>query len=375
MLGISFMVPYLFWIGAPLVLLAGLALAWYSTKLTESTRSYFGELALLGPLSPKTVKQTRSLWAQWIAFFVILVTAAAGPSGNDTPSLARAGALQVMMVYDVSNSCGAEDYRAYVPPAPGQEVPGSMYAWGTRCDMARLITERDLLPMLKDNEVGLVTVAGVGYNMWDLTRDHGGALKYELQNFLKPGAAPGGGADYTSGLRTALKGFDSMGKDDSKERFIVLFADGGFTGDPAELDKVLAELNKRKIHLLIVGLGGLTPISVPTYDSTTKQRNGAYEGTTAYEKAILEHMRDVVQGSVLIHAAPGSGSVKYNFPAKAGGLYAVPKQSNLYPWLLLVDMLLLVSITFGGGGLPRRDLVVPLFKEPYDWVKGKISRS
>lgn len=375
MFGISFMVPYLFWIGAPLVLLAGLALAWYSTKLTESTRSYFGELALLGPLSPKTVKQTRSLWAQWIALFVILITAAAGPSGTSTPTLAKAGALQVMMVYDVSLSCGAEDYRAFIPAPPGKQIPGAMYEWGTRCDMAKLITERDLLPMLKDNEVGLVTVAGAGYNMWDLTRDHEGALKYMLRNFVKAGAAPGGGADYTSGLQTALKGFDAMGKDASKERFIVLFADGGFTGDKAELDKVLAELNKRNIHLLIVGLGGMTPITVPTFDSSTKQRNGAYDGTTAYEPEILQHMRDVVTGSTLIYAAPGSGPVAYNFPAKAGGLYAVPQQSNLYFWLLIADMLLLASITFGGGGLPRRDMVVPLFKEPYDWVKGKISRS
>lgn len=370
---IQFMDPYLFWIGAPCVLLAGLALAWYSTKLTVSARAFFGDLALLGPLSPKTVTQTRSLWAQWILFFMLLLAAAAGPNASSTPTLARAGALQVVMVVDVSNSCGAEDYRPYMPVPAGSTAPGLMYQFGTRCDMAKLIAERDLLPQLKDNEVGIITVAGAGYNMWDLTRDHEGALKYMLGNYVKPGAAPGGGADYTSGLQSALKAFKIAGGT-NKERFIVLFADGGFTGDRAELDKVLAELNKENIKLLIIGLGGHTPVTVPTFDSTTKQRNGAYEGTTAYEPEILKHMESTVKGATLYHAAPGAGPVAYNFPEKAGGAYAVPRQSNLYYWFLIADLLLLASITLGGGGVPNRKLAWALVSEPYVWLRDKVSR-
>ncbi|MBX9685666.1 MAG: VWA domain-containing protein, partial [Candidatus Obscuribacterales bacterium] len=202
---------------------------------------------------------------------------------------------------------------------------------------------------------GLITVMGLGYNMWDPTRDHEGALKYLLDNFVKVGAAPGGGADLASGLKAALDGFKLAGGTD-KERFIVLFTDGGFTGDNAALDKVLAELKQERVHLLIVGLGGAAAVTVPKYDPTSRQRNGAYEGTTQYEPAILQHMLSLSEGATLIAAPPGSEKVSYNFPQKAGGLYATPKQSNLYVYCLALAMLILLNITFGGGSLPKRKL-------------------
>ena len=45
---------------------------------------------------------------------------------------------------------------------------------------------------------------------------------------------------------------------------------------------------------------------------------------------------------------------------QAGGLYARPAQSSLRPWLLMIDILLFLSITTGGGGLPRPKLLNPL---------------
>lgn len=367
---IQFMDPYLFWIGVPIVLVSGLALSWYSTKAIEGARKFYGDLALLDLFTPRSQKQTRSIWAQWILFFMVLVAAAAGPNASDTPSMVRAGAVQVMFLIDVSPSGGAEDYRPYIEAPPGKSVPTQMYQWGTRIDMAKQLIRRDFLPQLKDNEVGLITVQGSGYNMWDLTRDHNGAFSYMLENFVQVGAAPGGGADFASGIQAALDEFKLIGGKD-KERFIVLFSDGGFTGDKAELDKVLQELNKQNVRLLVVGLGGHTPVAVPKYDSSSKQRNGAYEGTTKYEPALLEHMAKSVKGGTLLAAPPGTEHVKYDFPAKAGGLYAVPKKSNLYFWFLIFDLLLLANITFGAGGLPKWKLVLALCLEPFTWLKNR----
>jgi hypothetical protein len=373
MFAIQFMDPYLFWIGVPLVLLAGIALAWYSTKSIEGARKFYGDLALLDLFTPRSAKQTRSLWAQWILFFAILIAAAAGPNATDTPELAQAGALQVQVVIDVSPSMGAEDYRPFIKPALGQTVPTAMYQWGTRIDMAKQIIKNDLLPQLKDNEVGLVTVEGSGYNMWDLTRDHK-ALSYMLDNFVQVGAAPGGGADYVSGIQTALDGFKLSGET-GKERFIVLISDGGFTGDPAAMDKLLQELKKQNVHLLIIGFGGNTPITVPKYDSSTKQRNGAYEGTTAYEPEFLRKMVAAVPGATLLTVPPGTEHISsYNFPEHAGGLYAKPKKSNLYFWFLCFDMLLLLSITFGGGELPSLKTARAICLEPVSWVQGIYRR-
>lgn len=371
MFSIQFMDPYLFWVGVPLVLGLGIALAWYSTKLIEGARRFYGDLALLDLFSPANSTQTRSIWAQWIAVFLLILTAAAGPNMNDTPTLAEAGSLQVQIVVDVSPSAGAEDYRRFLPVPPGHPGANPMYQFGTRLDMMKRIVEQDILPQLKHNEVGLITVQGSGYNMWDLTRDQE-ALKYMLRKFVKVGAAPGGGADFSVGLAEALAGFKNIeGK--GKERFIVLFTDGGFTGDREALDKVLAEIEKEKIHLLIIGLGGSQEITVPKYNSSTRQRDGAYEGTTKWEPEIAEYMLSKLSRATLLTAPPGTERVVYDFPAKAGGVYATPKQANLYPWLLAAALLLVLNITFGGGGLPRWKLAGSIILAPVTWVREKLA--
>jgi hypothetical protein len=210
---------------------------------------------------------------------------------------------------------------------------------------------------------------GSGYNMWDLTRDlsKSGAFNHVLEKFVQIGAAPGGGSDYTSGIQAALDEFDlitgvenNLGDTAEKVRFIVLFSDGGFTGNEADLNKVLDEVAKRKVRLLMVAVGGDTPITVPKYDGTTGRRNGQYyAGTTKLESAIFEKMKKRVPGSEVIFAPPGTETINYSFPQQAGGLYARATQSNLRPWLLLVDVLLLLLITAGGGAMPRWRLIDP----------------
>jgi len=115
---ISFMDPLLFWIGAPTVLLLGCAMAWYNTKGVEQARKFYGTEALLDLFSPRNFVQMRALWAQWILFFLVIVAAAAGPNASSTPTLARAGALQVEAIYDVSNSMNAEDYEHTISRLP-----------------------------------------------------------------------------------------------------------------------------------------------------------------------------------------------------------------------------------------------------------------
>ncbi len=101
-------------------------------------------------------------------------------------------------------------------------------------------------------------------------------------------------------------------------------------------------------------------ITVPKYDDTTKRRSGQYfDGTTKLEPKILETMRDAVPGAQLILAPPGKDRIDYSFPQAAGDLHAHAAQSNLRPWLLMSDVLLLIIITIGGGGMPRWKLVIP----------------
>ncbi|MBX9689613.1 MAG: hypothetical protein K2X27_23080, partial [Candidatus Obscuribacterales bacterium] len=139
MFAIQFMDPYLFWIGSAAVLLVCFGFAVYSTKAVEGARKFFGELILLDQFSPSGLRELRSLWIQWTCFFLLLIAALAGPNATDTPTQARAGALQVQLVFDVSPSMGAEDYRSTLPQTNESKQAGAMYQWGTRLDAARFI--------------------------------------------------------------------------------------------------------------------------------------------------------------------------------------------------------------------------------------------
>ncbi len=368
MLNLRFMDPSVLWVWVPMTIVLGGAFAWYNLRALDSARELWGDHIFLKQFSPQNSAQSKRLWAMWVGFVLILVVALAGPQLSTTPDMVPAGSVEVEFVYDVSPSMAAEDYRAFLPAPDGLSIPDKAFQWGTRIDAAKYYTGQ-LLVQLKNNMAGLTTLMGDGFNMWDMTTDLSpkGAFNVMRQKFVQVLAAPGGGSDYTNGLKSALAEFDLMdevhrrlGQPTDKVRFIVLFTDGGFTGDPAELKKMLAEVKKRKVRLLIVGLGGSAPITVPKYDDTTKRRNGQYfEGTTKLDTAVLKMMKDAVPDAELILAPPGTERINYSFPQKAGDLHARPAQSNLRPWLLMSDILLLIVITIGGGGMPRWKLVIP----------------
>lgn len=368
MLNIKFMDPSVLWVWVPIVLILGGALAWYNLRALNGARELWGDHIFLKQFSPTNSAQSKRLWAMWVGFVLILVVALAGPQLSTTPDMVPAGSVEVEFVYDVSPSMAAEDYRAFLPAPDGGSIPDKAFQWGTRLDAAKYFTTQ-LLPQLKDNQAGLTTLMGSGFNMWDITSDLSakGAFNVMRQKFVQVFAAPGGGSDYTAGIKAALDEFDLMtevhkrlGQPTDKVRFIVLFTDGGFTGDQEELKKMLAEVKKRQVQLLIVALGGNNPITVPKYDDTTKRRNGQFfEGTTRLDTTVLKMMKDAVPGAELIVAPPGTTNIDYSFPQKAGDLHARPAQSNLRPWLLMSSVFLLIVITIGGGGMPRWKLVIP----------------
>jgi hypothetical protein len=299
-----------------------------------------------------------------------------------------AGSVQAEFIFDVSNSMGAQDYRPYLPLPEGMTKPDPSFQWGTRVDAAKYYMTQDLMPQLQNNEAGLITAKSVGYQMWDITRDlsTGGAFNHMLRKAVQVGAAQGKGCDYAAALEAALDEFDLVGKmqkelGDTAEkiRFIVFFTDGYHKGDPAQLDKVLDKLKEKNIHLLMVGMGGGEGMYVSKYDAKSHQANGQFfPGTTALNQSVLTHIQDYMPQSDLIFAPPGAAHIKYSFPQKSGGKYATAGQSNLRPWLLLVNVLLFASITLGGGGLPRWKHSLPNFRAAkiqgaIDFLRSRIS--
>jgi hypothetical protein len=376
-------------------------LAAYNLRVVDSKRDFWADRLVLGEFSPQSCYQSRSLWLQWIAIVALLTTASFSPNVTTMPQMVEAGSVEWQNVFDVSNSQAAQDTRPYYAAVSGEKDPGKVYQWGTRMDMNKALFKRDLLPQLKDNKAGVITVEGTGYNMWDVTSDigPGGALLHMLDQFVQPGSAPGGGCDYTSGIKAALDDFDlissiekKQGDTGDKVRFIALYTDGGFSGDEQALMKMLDELVKRQVRLLIVDDAGSVPYTVGKYDVHTHKANGeSFDGTTASTPGLLLKMVNRMQGlgTIIIAQQPGvygmSGpekatadvleaqghllytpysnmQLKYNIPQKAGGLYSRPAHSNLKPILLTIVMLLFFSVTTGGGGFPRLRYILPTLR-------------
>jgi hypothetical protein len=362
-------------------------IAAYNIYLVVAAREIWGDRISVNDFSPVSISRTVSLWAQWAACVGALVVALCGPNVSTSPKTVEAGAVEWVNVFDVSPSEAAEDTRPYYAALTGLKDPGAAFQWGTRLDTNKAFFKRDLLPQLENNKAGIITVEGAGYNMWDITSDLavGGAFQQMLNQFVQIGAAPGGGCDYTSGLQSALDEFELIasmeqkaanaggnkvdkdarqnkaGYGDNKVRFIALWTDGGFTGDEKELFKVLDLMVERKVRLLIVNTAGNAEVTVPKYDLRTHRRNGeSYKGTTKADNKLLQRMADHMKGlGTLIVAPPGTEHISYSIPQQAGGRYSRPTEGNLKPYLLALAGLLFLSITAGGGGLPRLRFFLP----------------
>ena len=103
---------------------------------------------------------------------------------------------------------------------------------------------------LEHNKIGIVNYTGQGFVQAPLT-DGYEALSWMMDKRMGINQAPGGGSDYAEGLKTALEMFKTQPQD-SLQKVILLFTDGGFTGDPEELTKVLAAIREQGIRM---GLG------------------------------------------------------------------------------------------------------------------------
>ncbi|MDR3616622.1 MAG: hypothetical protein P4L53_23885 [Candidatus Obscuribacterales bacterium] len=395
------------------VALTGGLLALWNVSRHRSLLEFWSERIERGPVAPQNWRQFRNLWVFAVAILIIMVVALGGPSVTGAPQTVPKGAVQVLGDFDVSNSMAALVYRPFYAQMSGQSDPGPSFQWGTNLDAAKALFKNDLLPQLAENEVGLIAAGGVGYNTWDITRElsEDGALMHMLNEHLKVGAAPFGGSDYANALQMSLDEFALVSKKEREEgdrseksRFIVFFGDGGNTSKEEDLDKVLAEINRQHIHLLLVQIGGPTPVSVPKYDPKTHHANDLFfmkvdspnevamtmstpvtltdgqpakpgypidRSQVASGQKVFLHMLQKVDNADLIYAPPGTMHIHYSFPEKLGGLVAVSNESNVRPWLLLVAFGVFIITALGGGGLPRWHLFMPEIRDCFKFAFAK----
>jgi Ca-activated chloride channel family protein len=232
-----------------LVLLPGLILLYHlGQRRRASFLRHFGDPALLY----QTPARFPALHQKWVVIpllllpFLSLSLALTDPRLRTGPLQLRAGALDVVMVLDISKSMAAEDYST-----------------GSRLAQAREMA-RGLLQQLQGNRVGLVTFAGTSFRQADLTGDLT-ALDFILTNWVEVDTISVGGSDIAAALEMGLTLFPEQ---PDREQIMLLFSDGG--DNDSSLHTVLNRAVQRGIRIVTLGLGHLEPSRIPLYDPQQK---------------------------------------------------------------------------------------------------------
>ncbi len=352
---LSFLRPFLLLALAAVVpITAGaLYLAYHARR---NARKAYGEERLVNRYSNTPSRRTElSVGLAWVVAMAMLVIAAAGPMLPQAPDTVPSGSLRVVVVSDVSKSMAAEDYRSVMPAksgVPAAEVPGP---YGTRLEAVKRVIEDQIMPAIIGNQLGIATYCGNGFDQADLTDDFA-SLRWVIDNWMKVGNAPGGGSDYAEGLSMALQIFDSA-KESNVQKVIVIFSDGGFTGDEASLTKVLEEIKARGIRVVIVGVGSDTPIPIPVYNPETGQLTGYVQDdkkatvTTGIEEANLAKLKAATDGTY-VRLDPRQ-SLNVSWASQLTGSKAQTHEKHVFQYPLGLALVLLFGLFLRGAILQR----------------------
>ncbi len=338
---------------------AVLGLCYLGYRLRKQSRAAYGEEKLVGRYTRQT-----SAWvdivvaALWVAAVTLLVGAAAGPVSKSLPTNVKSGTLQVVAVVDVSKSMAAEEYRKYMPNKDGfapDLVPGP---YGNRLDYVKYILRDQVMPAIIGNQLGIVTYSGNGFEQVPLTDDWS-STKWVMDNWVRVGNAPGGGSDYAEGLKMAVAMLD-RDRVTGREQVVVLFSDGGFTGDEKSLAEAIAKIKEKGIRLIVVGVGSTTPQPIPEYSRegqlTGFFKQGEQVALTGREDNNLAKL--VAQsGAEFLPLDPGAdGKLNISWAASLGGSKAEVKEDPIFQYPLGLGLVILFGFLMRGV-LPRKDLV------------------
>lgn len=351
--GFYFLRPHLFWLLLFLLPLAAFLLH-LAYEQRQKARQSWGEEELIERFSPALSRKTQNIrTGAWLTAIFLLVFSAAGPILEESPVKVQEGSMELICVVDVSNSMAAEDYRDAMPDlaeADGSKTPPSLVLgpYGSRLDITKHIIETQIIPSLERNKIGIVNYTGQGFIQADLTDDYQ-ALIWVMDHWMRIGQAPGNGSDYGEGLQTAL----SMFKEEppsQKQKVVLLFTDGGFTGEKPALNKIIEEIRAIGVKIIVVGIGSRTPVTIPLYS-----REGQVTGyltkdgevvTSAIDETALQGLVSVTQGEY-VRLDPAQPNVKIQWARALGGTKIEKQPQPVFQYPLALAMLLLLGALAG----------------------------
>ncbi len=306
---------------APMIALL-MALLLLEARRRAALLRAFGDADLVAGVSRLGPGWARRLRSLSLALALIGVLAALARPVRDPRSGAHdRGALDIVLLLDVSRSMGAEDYGPK----------------GSRLARAKVMI-LEALPDLAGRRVGIVTFAGAAFPQAPLTSDHT-ALRYVLTNWVFIESAPAGGSDLVQGIRTATRLFG----DRPGERVVLLFSDGAESGE--SLEAALAEARSKAIRIFAFGLGHPVPSPIPEYGKDHQFAGWlTVNGTVATTRLDEDGLKGVAAATRGGYARVVSGREFEWTLSRAGLVSASPpgEIQELFQWPLAAAVLLLL---------------------------------
>jgi hypothetical protein len=354
---------------APVALLLVGILLVVAYKLRVRARKSYGQEELISRFSAAPSAWMEAVkMVSWCVVAALLIAVAAGPVRTNHESKIPIGSLQVVAVIDVSPSMAAEDYRDDMPAVngvPPQEVLG---AYGRRIDMVRMAMQKQIMPAIQGNQLGIVLYGGSGKSQVELDDDLN-KPNWEFNiGWIEINQAPGDGSDYVSGLKSALTVFSNT-PGPKRDKVIVLFSDGGLDGDAKDvkdLSAVAQKINTLGIKVIVVGVGTENEMPIRVYNDNgtfkenlklpncdDKDADGACQ-----TKLNMTNLRDLAGrfSAEPLLLKPGE-KLPINWASKMAGTKVVHEQEHIFHLFLLPCIALVLLIELRGmrlGAYRRR---------------------
>ena len=258
---------------------------WYVYK-TKRNLKKLGDAGLINQLTPnvsKAKKTTRFILYLFGLSFLILGICNL-QTGSKMQDVKREGA-DIMVCLDVSNSMLAQDLSP------------------NRLERAKIAIE-NMIDKLQGDRLGIVVFAGEAYVQLPITTDYGTA-KLFLES-INPKIIPVQGTNIADAINKAS---ESFGKDEGKNKAIVIITDG----EQNEEDDAVAaaeEAAKKNIVIHTIGVGSESGVPIPNIiNGVTSGYKKDKQGNTVVTKLDPKILQDIAAATNGVYVQATSADI------------------------------------------------------------------
>ena len=254
---------------------------WLMNRWRKKVLGVYGDIAIIQQLFPD-VSTSKRAW-KFILFmiaFSLLILGIVNPQvGTKLEEVKRKGA-DLMICLDVSNSMKAEDLQP------------------NRLEKAKQAISK-LINKLEGDRIGIIVFGGEAYVQLPITTDYS-AAKLFLES-INTDMIPTQGTAIGRAIDLAI---ESFGKDEGKNKAIVIITDGENHEDDAVKASELAADKGIAVHT--IGLGSTEGSPIPVYKNNVKEGfRKDKEGNTVVTKLDEQILKEIatIGNGIYVHAS------------------------------------------------------------------------